>query len=319
MSSPIKVDMMFYDRQQDFWKNYQTGRPIIPDSFYQRFYDYHAANGGSFEVVYDAGAGYGELSLELGKKFKHVIVGDPAPKSLDVARNLIRAAGGSHDQYTFRQERIEDSDLPEGSVDAIFFCNGIHWTDIERAMDVMTRQLKPGGTLFICINGVPKYDPKIQSSWWKMVDACMADLGPRIPKEKLERILAIQDNGYDCVPLPESDFEPGAIRLKLNTLGDEEAFVQAPESSKNASPVQKIGPNDRLEEDIDKDWFFEVDIEGLKATIGSYPFDPDPGMLEHHISGLETLLGGGKCEGHWPVSIIMATRKKENKLDRVID
>ena len=309
MSSNVKAETKLFDRQSEFWKNYRAGRPVIPSSFYQRFYDYHTAHEGSFGTVHDVGAGFGELSLELSKKFARVIVSDPAPKSLNVAKELISAASGSLDRFSFRQERVEDCDLPKSSVDAVFCCNAIHWTELDKAMAVMTDQLKPHGTIFICLNGIPKYDPKIQPAWWRMVDNCLADVTKRMPKADVERILAIQDNGYDCVALPEIEFEPGAVRLKLNMLGDPNAFVQAPENSKDAPHVSNVGPRDRLDDGIERDWFFDVDIEGLKATVGSYPFDPDPEMLEMHLSKLDALLAGGTCEGHWPVSILMATRR----------
>lgn len=79
-----------------------------------------------------------------------------------------------------------------------------------------------------------------------MVDACMVKVAARMPKADLDRILAIQDNGFDSVSLSECDFEPGIIRLKLNTLGDTDAFVQAPQASTDAQRVLRIGPNDRL-------------------------------------------------------------------------
>ncbi|KAL9067737.1 MAG: hypothetical protein Q9157_006710 [Trypethelium eluteriae] len=309
MPSDIKTESTLFDRRTEFWRNYRIGRPAIPSSFYQRFYDYHATHGGSFGTVHDVGAGFGELSLELSKRFDHVIVSDPAPKSLDVARELIGAASSSFNKFSFRQERVEDCELPKASVDAIFCCNAIHWTDLDKAMAISTDQLKPHGTLFICLNGIPKYDSAVQPSWWSMVDNCLADVKKRMPKADVERILAIQDNGYDCIALPESDFEPGAVRLKLNMMGDPAAFVQAPESSKGGPHVSNVGPHDRLEEGVEEDWFFDVDIEGLRATVGSYPFDPDPDMLERHLSKLDIILAGGTCRGHWPVSILMATRR----------
>lgn len=309
MSSAATIESTLFDRQSEFWKNYQAGRPVIPASFYQRFYDYHAQKGGSFGTVHDVGAGFGELSIELSKRFSHVILGDPAPKSLSVAKELIKESNSDQSQFTFRQERIEDSDLLEASVDAVFSCNAIHWTDLEKAMAAITYQLKPGGTLFICLNGIPKYDLKIQPTWWKMVDACLAGVATRMPIADIERVISIQDNGYDSVVLPESDFEPGAMRLKLNTLGNPDAFVQAPQTTENTTRVSRIGPNDKLQDSVEKEWFFEVDIDGLRATVGSYPFDPDPEMLEQHLSKLAILLDGGKCEGHWPVSIIMATKR----------
>ncbi|KAL9620516.1 MAG: hypothetical protein Q9160_004985 [Pyrenula sp. 1 TL-2023] len=310
MSTSTKAESMLFDRDGEFWKNYKAGRPIIPPSFYQRFFDYHEHKGGSFETAYDVGAGFGELALNLSKRFSHVIVGDPAPNSLSVAQELIKAANTNGPHFTFRQERIEESDLPAASVDAIFCGNMIQWTDVETAMAVVTRQLKPGGTLFISLSGIPKYDARIQPTWWKMVDACVANLVVRMPHIDFDRLFAVQDNGYDSVAVPEGDFEVGVVRLKLNTFGDPKAFIQAPESSRNAKRVSRVGSNDSIQEGIDKDWFFDVDIDDMKATLGSYPLDPDPEMLKGHLSELDALLAGGKCEGHWPVSIIMATRRK---------
>ena len=315
MSSSTKGDLNIYDNKQEFWEKYRAGRPKYPSSFYQRFYDYHASHGGSFETVEDVGAGFGDFSLELSKRFSHVIVSDPAPRSLDVARELMGSAVKDHaSRFSFRQEKIEDSDLPKSSVDAIFTSSALHWMDIEKAVPAMTRQLKPGGTLFICLCGVPRWhDSRIQQIWWNLINACLDGIITRNPGSEfnLRRASAIADNGYDCVALPERDFEPGAIRLKLNYLGERDAFVFAPGSRGNITYKSKVGPKDEVVDEVDKDWFFEANIEGIRAKMASYPIDPDPQVLEQYLSEMGELLGGGKCKGHWPVSIILATKRKE--------
>ena len=315
MSSSTKRDLDIYDKKEEFWEKYRAGRPKIPSGFFKRFYDYHASHGGSFETVEDVGAGFGDFSLELSRRFAHVIVSDPAPRSLDVARELMGSAVRDHaSKFSFRQEKIEDSELPKSSVDAIFTSNALHWMDIEKAVPAMTRQLKPGGTLFICLCGIPRWhDSEIQQIWWGLIKACLDGIMRRDPSAEfnLRRASAITDNGYDCVALPERDFEPGALRLKLNYLGEPDAFVFVPGGRGNITYKSKVGPKDILVEEVDKDWFFEVNMEGIRAKMASYPIDPDPQILEGHFSEMEKLLGGGKCKGHWPVSIILATKRKE--------
>ncbi|MCJ1330853.1 hypothetical protein MMC10_007540 [Thelotrema lepadinum] len=314
MSSSANRDSNIYDNKQEFWEKYRAGRPKFPSSFYQRFYDYHASHGGSFGTVEDVGAGFGDMSLQLSKKFSHVIVSDPAPRSLDVARELMSSTVSDYaSHFSFRQEKIEESKLPEYSVDAVFSSNALHWMDFEKAVPTMTRQLKPRGTLFICLCGIPRYhDPRIQQIWWNLINTSFDGLFVRTPSTEfnIRRASAIADNGYDCVALPESVFESGALRLKLNYLGEQDAFVFAPGSNGDLTYDSNVGPNDRLVEEVDKDYFFEVDTSGIRAKMASYPFDPDPQMLENHLSEIEKILDGGKCKGHWPVSIILATKRQ---------
>ena len=315
-----------FDRQQDFWKNYQAGRPKYPASFYQRFYNYHATKGGSFGTVHDVGAGFGEMSLELGRRFSHVIVSDPAPQSLAIAQEQLNSTAPSasapsslppQPQFSFLQERVEDSSVPPASVDAVFACNVVHWTQLERAMAVLTSQLKPGGTLFLAITGIPAFSsPPVQRAWWDLVEACLDGITARRPEVDMgfHRVCALQDSGYNCVAVPESEYEPGVLRLKLNTLGDSGAFVFAPKysPSDDERPASAIGPRDRVEEGVEREWFFDVDSQDLRAKVAAYPFDPEPEMLERHLAELDALLEGGKCEGRWPVGIILATRRRND-------
>ena len=62
------------------------------------------------------------------------------------------------------------------------------------------------------------------------------------------------------------------------------------------------------------DWFFEADIRHLRAIVPSYPFDPDPDVLESHLLALSGLLKNGECKVHWPISIVTAMEKKQPKV-----
>ena len=314
----------FYDNKGDFWKKYREGRVIIPASFYQRFYDYHVSHGGSFGTLLDVGAGFGELSFELSKKFSHVTLSDPAPQSMNVARDFIRSQVGSDisSRFSFRQERIEDSEAPEASFDAVFSSTALHWMDHEEAVKRMTRQLKPGGTLFLSQAGVLRFnDPEVQRLWWKMLGDAVREKIARTPGSEHTnmRSSAIADIAYDCVALPETVFEPGAVRLKLNAMGEKDAFMFMPDGAgdlKHDSRYEsKVGPNDRLEEGEEREWFFEVDIQGVRTIMASYPLNLESQEFKDNLAEIGKFLDGGKCQGRWMVTIIMATKRKDAKVE----
>lgn len=103
-----------YDQDSDFWQKYVKGRPQVPDSFFERVFGYHAEHGGDFGTVHDAGAGPGNHSSRLAKRFKKVIVSDYAERNIETAKAHLSGL-----QYEFRVTKLEDTiqSLPAASVD----------------------------------------------------------------------------------------------------------------------------------------------------------------------------------------------------------
>jgi trans-aconitate 3-methyltransferase len=313
MGESKDVDPNMYNQHKSFWEDYRAGRPKFPASFYDRFYTYHKENGGDFGTIYDVGAGPGEMSFELSKKFAHVIVGDPSPKSQAIAKDLLGPANDNASsekpKFAFLNETIEECSLPDASVDAIWACTMMHWTEPEKAVETMARILKPGGTVFIAAAGIPRFEEKIQKLWFEFMDAGIAHSAKNRDPTNVRRTLEIADNGYDSIAFPEPVWRPGVQRIKLNTRGIPDIWLLSPQASKDVTPVSRVGPNDKLEDITDKEWFYDGTYEAIKANAMSYPFARGHPRVEDYLAKIEKALDGGSCEAWWPVSIIMATKK----------
>ncbi|EGD95847.1 hypothetical protein TESG_03311 [Trichophyton tonsurans CBS 112818] len=66
------------ENNPDYWEGYLSTRPVYGDKFYNSIYEYHAAHAGSspasFSIAHDVGAGPGQVSAQLARKFSHVVV-----------------------------------------------------------------------------------------------------------------------------------------------------------------------------------------------------------------------------------------------------
>ena len=305
-----------YDLDSEFWQRYLLGRPKVPSSFFQRVYDYHALHGGDFGVVNDIGAGVGQWSSVLAKRFQRVIVTDPAETNIGTAKLRLIAPpqSGSNDAsspFTFVQAKCEDDIQPPASVDMVFTTTAMHYVDLGPGMDAIAKQLKPGGTFCCAFFGIIVLeDPKLQEILSRIYDAGIISIknSGLMPPDRLKAVLEIGDSGFDAVPLSPEYFETRALRIRLNTYGDGEVFRMSKSLRDEMPLVSRIAPGEKQESEEDLDWHFEIALAGLKAHIGTFPW-PDPTIFEPFWKELDSALGNGVCRGHWPVNIILATRK----------
>ncbi|KAI8944502.1 hypothetical protein F4801DRAFT_571482 [Xylaria longipes] len=131
------------------WSEYVLYRPIYPESFFSRIYEYHAQKSeASWSIAHDVGAGHGIVSSTLANRFDHVVVSDPNDGYNEVARQLLVEKSGWHEsKFVFLQEGAEKSSVKTGTVDLITACECMQWTNAADAVDKFARQLKPGGTM----------------------------------------------------------------------------------------------------------------------------------------------------------------------------
>ncbi|MCJ1306094.1 hypothetical protein MMC08_008912 [Hypocenomyce scalaris] len=305
-----------YDSDSEFWQRYLQGRPKVPSSFFQRVYDYHTLHGGHFDVVNDIGAGVGQLSSVLAKRFQRVIVTDPGETNIETAKSRLLSSpqyssNDASSPFTFVQAKCEDDIQPPASVDMVFTTSAMHFVDLGPGMDAIAKQLKPGGTFCCAFFGVIVLeDPKLQEIWSRLYDAGIISLKNSgfLPPDRFKAVIEIQDSGFDAVPLSPEYFETRALRIKKNTYGDGEAFRMSKSLRDDIPLVSRITPGERQESEEDLEWHFEKTLDGLKAHIGTIPF-PDHTIFDPFWKELDSALDNGVCRGHWPVSIILATRK----------
>ena len=93
-----------YAQDENFWKLYLQGRPQVPDSFFDRIFQYHADHGGRFDTVHDAGAGAAVHSARLAARFDNVIVTDKSLVNIRAAKAKLRGC-----KYAFEAVKLEET------------------------------------------------------------------------------------------------------------------------------------------------------------------------------------------------------------------
>lgn len=305
------TDGVYAGVTSSFWEQYTKGRPAVPQSFWTRIFDYHSAHSAHFTTVFDLGAGPGNHSYQLAKRFSHVIVGDPSQTNVDKARDLLAPTSGqSNTKYEFLQCLAESSTLPDKSVDMIFMANAFHWVDPYPTLTNVARQLKPGGTFVAALFFIPYFDdPDVRKIHGRLMTRSVERaMGSYKSELGIKQTVELQDSGYDSVALPKDLFEDKILRVKLNIQGRDAPLKIARFDGR--AIVSKLGSRDQVVEVEDADWAFNMTLQDVKASFASFPgFDVDTDdFAEQSWKELAAVRPDGCYKGAWPVSIVLATR-----------
>lgn len=102
------------------------------------------------KVILDAGCGYGVIAIILALMGANKVVGvDISEERLTTFAQIIRDYGFDQ-QLEARLQRVEDTSLPNASVDAVISNEAIsHYYDVDAFLRETARVLKPGGVLLI--------------------------------------------------------------------------------------------------------------------------------------------------------------------------
>jgi SAM-dependent methyltransferase len=146
--------------------------------------------------VLDLGAGTGRLTRELVRRFATVFAVEPDEEM----RRLIRVA-------TVLAGRAEAIPLDQGSVDAVFVGEAFHWFDAGRAIDEISRVLRPAGGLAV-----------ISTHWW--------ETHPPLPEPAVELLRAPFERTLDQRRPPWQDaFEDAPFEPLHSERFEEEVTV----------------------------------------------------------------------------------------------
>jgi SAM-dependent methyltransferase len=133
------------------WSKYIAYRPIYPESFFKRIYEYHSKkDGAAWSVAHDIGTGCGVVSFTLASRFENVVASDPNDGYITLARKLlVEEASLPESKFKLLQEPAEKSSVQSGTVDLAAVCECIQWTNPDLALKEFAREVKPGGTLLL--------------------------------------------------------------------------------------------------------------------------------------------------------------------------
>ncbi len=300
-------DDIYYKGDEDYWKAYREGRPSVPDSYFQRIVDYHKQNGGQFNVWHDMGAGSAVHTRRLSPNFKKTIVSDSGASNVEAAKSYL---GDKSEAYVFRVAKGEEaSDLEPSSVDLVFGCNMMHYTDVDETLRAVLHQLKPGGTLALGGFGLPiVLDEELQSLWSQMTHRRL-----RVTLEAnsaASKLFIVASGPHDAIPFDTEHFRPGALRLKFNERdGWSWRRCMIPASLDEDIPyVTRFGEDDVVVHENNEDWNFEADVTVMRKILETFPMSPDP-VREELWRQFQAKIGDRKVPATWPSSLTLVTKK----------
>ncbi|KAH8900757.1 hypothetical protein GQ53DRAFT_863431 [Thozetella sp. PMI_491] len=302
--APNQEELGFSTRQGVNWSKYLSYRPVYPNSFFQRIYDYHSRKAGaSWSLAHDIGAGCGIVSAALATRFSTIIVSDPNDGYADIARRaLVEESLFPEEQFRFLQEKAEDSSVESGTVDMAAPCECIHWMDVPVAIKEFHRQLKVGGTLAIGYYSYPKIlgNEKAQEIWVK-IWRLFTDAAPGPLFDNASRIC---NTGLDSVELSEDDWE-AIERVYVNSHGSTDSF-----KLDDRTNPSKVGSGETLIWlEGDEDWHDFQGFSWLKGYMSTWISPITEDELRGLWNELESALGGEKAHIETPVVTVLATKK----------
>lgn len=293
-----------------FWGLYSQGRPRLSESVLQRIREFHTSNGGSFEVVHKPGAGIGLHTERLAEKFQHVIVSDTERSSLDIATTRLRGLKNAE----YRLAKLENAArLPRAGIDMVMAIDMTQFTETDKMLEAVHRQLKPGGTLAVILSGPSRLDePAAQNIWkriwWSNLEAVtQSSVGVKARDHLwLERFV----NGLNAIPLPEHMFEPSAVRIHINMAGDWHDEVLPPGLQFDNVPSQPDQSDHVLHIEENENLRFTADISGLQEQLAAMSPAGLSTKIERSLEELDRSLNGRNVSGHFLVQCLLATKRR---------
>ncbi|MEQ8417310.1 MAG: class I SAM-dependent methyltransferase [Imperialibacter sp.] len=176
------------DRFSDKASGYAAFRPKYPETLFNHLYTHTKA----FDAAWDAGTGNGQVAAVLAGKFNRVYATDISIKQLMKVPNMANLSSFVADEAA--------PQISDASIDLITVAQAIHWFQVDKFCDEVSRVAKPGALLATWGYGLIQlpsaYQPAVDRFYSKVV-------GPYWDPERKHI-----DNSYADISIPFKELKP---------------------------------------------------------------------------------------------------------------
>lgn len=213
--------------------------------------------------------------------------------------------------------RLEDTiDLPPASIDMVFAATMLHLTDVDKALEAVAHQLKPGGTFAAPMLGIIRFsDTTVHEKYVALLRAGVDQVGRKYGKEFMAKD-AVNASGYDSIALPPSLFAPGSQRVRLNEIskftpggGTIYESMIGPQLRAEWPLTSRIAGTEEVISEPDDTWMVREDVHFVKHLVDTFPFDLEAEGMKRCWTELADEIGDKTIEARWVVYLVLATRK----------
>ncbi|MEQ9379007.1 MAG: class I SAM-dependent methyltransferase [Imperialibacter sp.] len=176
------------DRFSDKASGYAAFRPKYPETLFNHLYTHTK----TFDAAWDAGTGNGQVAAVLAGKFNRVYATDISIKQLMKVPNMANLSSFVADEAA--------PQISDASIDLITVAQAIHWFQVDKFCDEVSRVAKPGALLATWGYGLIQlpsaYQPAVDRFYSKVV-------GPYWDPERKHI-----DNRYADISIPFKELKP---------------------------------------------------------------------------------------------------------------
>ena len=312
--------------EDDYWNSYEEMRPKYADSgFLELIYDYHSSktNLPVFDVAYDIGCGFGKATIELVKRFTHVIASDSNESSIIGTQRRLASSASNVSFSCCSGEQSYEHHSPQ-SADVICAAECIPLMNSRLALSSFAQILKPNGTLAIWFYGrahfsEPEYKVKCQPLFDRIMGLTFAKVmngGDMKSQATWKRAADGMGSWLDNIDFPPTQWTQVQRRKwnsKSSTMGFSAEFCNFDIELTNCiRDGEKV-----IETEDPKVWQGTWNIQGVtKYIISSFPGIEkeveEDAEIQTLFEELRKAMGGENAFRlyNWPIVLILATRSE---------
>jgi SAM-dependent methyltransferase len=226
----------FSDHFSSVAEAYAAARPTYPPALF----DHLAGLAPSRTHAWDCAAGNGQATLALAERFARVTATDASVAQLAQAP---RRPG-----ITYRAGLAQESGLPDASVDLVTVAQALHWIDLPKFYEEVSRVLVTGGILAVWCYGLQQLDETALDE--QLARFYGSVVGPYWAPER-----RLVETGYRTVPFPFEELEAPAFEMVHEwRLSELLAYLRTWSATSAFVKARGFDPVTPLAEELERAW-----------------------------------------------------------------